>query len=267
MGETAKKLGTADHFLEDQMAEVEKKITGKLFFRKRKKEDPPQEKLETWLHIESEGELKQHFLNELLSFQLKWASSTLQATSFYDPCVEGNEHLKLLLQRIPDHYLVLFKPVAILNDVPLQVEILILGPHEIELITFIDEKKHTIVYPTKENYWKIDTVGQRRSMVSPLVMLKRTETYLRSVLNSYNLNYSYKKIVLGPNHRIQKGYHPYSTDYIDVNTFEEWLHSKRKLSLPLKHQQLKVAEKLLYHTKTNAVNRMEWETALNFNEK
>ncbi|WP_173915803.1 hypothetical protein [Halobacillus sp. Marseille-Q1614] len=196
------------------------------FFFKKAPEKPIQEEVQEWVLLESEDELKQYFLDELLPFQLKGASSTLCETSFYDPVVKSDERLSLLLQRIPDNYLVMFQPVAELKEVPMDAEILLIGSYEIELITFLDQQA-SIVYPSKENYWTINRDGVLESIVSPLLRLNRTETFLRSVIHSYGLDFHYKKTVLGRNHTFQTGYQPYSTIYIDKHNIEQWLQRKK----------------------------------------
>src|SRR5699024_10269266 len=51
------------------------------------------------LSIMNEMDLKQHFLNELLPFQLKWATSTLSRVSNVDSKYQNHPHLKYFLQR------------------------------------------------------------------------------------------------------------------------------------------------------------------------
>ncbi|MFC7061473.1 nuclease-related domain-containing protein [Halobacillus seohaensis] len=244
---------------EDHTEDVEERTTKRSLFLKKKKQPRKEKSIETKQWIPStEHELKQYFLDGLLPFQIKWASTTLIEKSFVDKKTSNDEHLKLLLQRLPDHYLVMYKPIVELKKAPMEAEIILIGPYEIELITFVDVEDGTI-HPSNQHHWHIKQGNSNQKIFSPLIGLKRTETFLRSVLQKYENDFSFKHVVLAPNLTIEGAQEPYLTTFIDQNSFEHWLSEKRKLSMPIKHGQLRVAGQLLHHTKTVAVRRPEWE--------
>ncbi|UOR11880.1 NERD domain-containing protein [Halobacillus amylolyticus] len=254
---------------------------GELQGREKKKEIPLEEdrKDKPWLRflrkrqvehhveaIEEEAwtpttmlELKQYFLDGLLPFQIKWATTTLQKKSFVDGSIHEDENLKLFLQRLPDTFLVMYHPIVEIKTVPVEAEVILIGPHEIEIISVLDVPDVTTIYPSSESSWHVEKRGIRTKMFSPMHGLKRTETFVKSVLRSYDLDFPFRKVVLAPSHSFDGPKASYLTSYIDKASYTGWLEEKRKLSSPLKHNQLKVADLLIRHTKTLAVKRPEWE--------
>ena len=81
-------------------------------------------------------ELKQNFLNQLLRFQMKWGSSTLREKSFVDQSFFLDERLRFFLQRFPDTFLVLYKPIFLLKNAPVEVDVILLTPVDASCITF-----------------------------------------------------------------------------------------------------------------------------------
>ncbi|WP_431804468.1 hypothetical protein [Halobacillus andaensis] len=126
------------------------------------------------------------------------------------------------------------------------------------MINYIDVEADNIS-PYTQKQWHKETNEGKRTMSSPLLSLKRTETYLRSIMSTYDFGLEYRLTVLAPGTTIYSSKEPYLTSYVDERSFERWLMEKRMLSTPLKHSQLMMAEKLLKHTRTAAVKRPEWE--------
>ncbi|MFC7320270.1 nuclease-related domain-containing protein [Halobacillus campisalis] len=212
---------------------------------------------EGWIP-ENEQNLKQYFLDELFPFQIKWASTTIFKKSFIDQNLLKDSHLKLLLQRLPDHYFVMYKPVVELKNAPMEAEILLIGPYEIEIVKVIEEKADRL-HSDAHNQWYIESEEVQSRYKNPLLGLKRTETFLRSVIKKYGLSCTFKHVLLAPYSTITAVREPYLTTFVDEHSLEAWLQQKRKLTTPLKHDQLRAAEKLLQHTKTVAMKRPEWD--------
>ncbi|MCP3025332.1 NERD domain-containing protein [Halobacillus sp. A5] len=229
-----------------------------LFSRNKIKEEQWEEPVEEpWIPGDI-NELKKYFLDELYPFQLKWASTTLLEKSFIDPGIENEKYLRMLLQRLPDHYLIMYKPVVMLKKAAMEADIIIIGPYHIELVSCIDVEAD-FISPQSQNKWMIEKDGEQRTIFSPLLSLRRTETFLRSIMQTYEHPIDFKLTVLAYDLTISASKEPYLTSYIDKHSFESWLAEKRKLGAPLKHGQLALAENLLKHTRTIAVKRPEWE--------
>lgn len=60
---------------------------------------------------ETEDQLKKLFLDQLFRFQLKWASSTLLQQSEIPAVLYFDPDLKYFLQRFPDTFLLMYRPV------------------------------------------------------------------------------------------------------------------------------------------------------------
>ncbi|MFD2926272.1 NERD domain-containing protein [Halobacillus naozhouensis] len=204
-------------------------------------------------------ELKQYFLNGIFPFQVKWASTTIQKKSFIDRTIHKDQMLKMLLQRLPDTFLVMYYPVVEIKSVPVKAEILLIGPQEVEIISVMDFPDVTMIHPSSESSWHVEKKEKRSKVLSPMHGLKRTETFVRSVLHTYAIDYSFHKVVLAPSHTFDGAKPPFLTSYIDETRFSDWLNKKREYSAPLKHNQLKMADLLMRHTKKIAFKRPEWE--------
>lgn len=211
-------------------------------------------------------ELKQFYLDGLLPFQLKWASSTLQEKSFPQPSYQEDPMLKYYLQRFPDTFLLMYKAVAEIKKAEVEIDHLLIGPYGIDIITFISHLGGERIHPTSEHSWFIEEGNVQHKVINPLLSLRRTETFVKSVLTKYGLDFPYQKIVLAPDLIFGPGQEPYQTYFIGKDNYNEWFQEKRKMKSPLKHDQLKVAELLLKHCRTISVNRPEWEMKEKFME-
>ncbi|UOQ46105.1 NERD domain-containing protein [Halobacillus salinarum] len=222
------------------------------------------EELEKDLDIREElpenlSDLKQYFLDGLFPFQLKWASTTLMQKSFLHKSYHQDEILKFFLQRFPDSYLIMYKPVVEMKNAKMDAEVILIGPASIEIIHYLSLPLAGKVHPSSEKMWKVEERGNMSKILSPLLSLHRSETYVRSVLNQYHIDFPYHKVVLAPELTFEEVQEPFNTSFIDESRYSEWLYGKRKPASPLKHEQLKAAEVLLQHSMTTAVKRPEWE--------
>lgn len=204
-------------------------------------------------------ELKQYFLNGLFPFQLKWASTTLQEKSFVDRSYHFDDRLKYYLQRFPDTYFVMYQPIVEIKKARMEAETILIGPLGIEIIYYLDIPGATVVHPSSDHSWYIEKQGIGSKILNPLHALKRSETFVKSVLQTYGIDFPYRKVVLAPDLTIKDGHEPYLTDFIGKEEYANWLHRKRTDASPLKHVQLKATESLLKHSHTTAIKRPEWD--------
>ncbi|MYL72687.1 NERD domain-containing protein [Halobacillus litoralis] len=214
----------------------------------------------------SEEELKQYYLDGLIPFQLKWATTTLREKSYLDPSYKQNSDLKYFLQRLPDTFLLMFEPVVQMKNTEVEIDHLLIGPSGIEIISLLSHPYGETIHPTSEKSWNIEKEGVQSKVLSPMHSLRRTETFIKSVLSNYQLDFPYRKVVLSKTMRFASGQAPYQTDWIGKDRYTSWLHEKRAARSPLKHDQLKVAEALLNHCSTIAVKRPEWDMEDDFTE-
>ncbi|UOQ86336.1 NERD domain-containing protein [Gracilibacillus salinarum] len=208
---------------------------------------------------ETEEALKQYFLDALFPFQLKWASTTIDQMSFIDNTYKQDFLLKYFLQRIPDTHLLLYRPVFRLKNGPIEGEIILISPLEIEIITLIEKPSTQRIITGDSRTWYLEEFHIQSKALSPMIAAKRTETIIHSILKKYQLDFPVKKVILSRTNIMDFQTEPYRTKFVDANQHENWLKQKQTLYTPLKHQQLKVAEALLKHGDSIAVPRPEWQ--------
>ncbi|WP_058307054.1 hypothetical protein [Gracilibacillus massiliensis] len=229
------------------------------FFRSRSEAEDVVEEQELDYLPETEEALKQYFLDTLLPFQLKWASTTINEMSFIDKAYYQDYLLKYFLQRIPDTHLLMYFPVFQLKGGPLEGDIVLVSPLEIEIITLIEKPSNQTIIPNDSRVWYLEENNIQNKFLSPLIGTKRTEKVIQSILSKYQLDFPMKKVILSRTNRMNYQIEPYNTQFVDRDYHEEWLKLKQKLYTPLKHQQLKVTEALLKHCESIAVPRPEWK--------
>lgn len=208
----------------------------------------------------TEKKLKQYFLDRILKFQLKWATSTVTDVSFTNKRYEVDPVLKYFLQRFPDTFFVMYCPVFEIKQATVEAEIILISPIGIEIITLLEGNPTTVYLAGDERTWTIEKGNSNQSKrLSPLISLKRTEKIVKSILNKQDIDFPIQKTVLSRTNNIVFSTEPYHTKIVGINEYESWFQQKRLLTSPLKNRQLKAAEALLKQCQTNSIKRPEWE--------
>lgn len=208
---------------------------------------------------QSKDRLRKYFLNQLFPFQLKWATSTLTQVSYTERDHFFDQDLKFLLQHFPDIYLVMYRPIFNIKKAPVDVEIIIISPVEIEIMTILDARHGETVAVSDERTWHVEGANHEERMISPVIGLRRTEHIVDSILQSYGLSYNIRKTVLSRDAHFLYLHEPYNVSLIGPDRYQQWYEHKRSLSGSLKGTQLKVMEALLAHSLSHSVRRPEWE--------
>lgn len=207
----------------------------------------------------TEKELKQQFLDHLLNFQLKWATSTVNHQSIIDKKYKDDPLLKYLLQRFPDTYLLMYHPVFTIKQAPIEADIIFISPIEIEIIHFVELEESAVLMAGEERTWHVESPDENRKILNPLISLKRTEKVIRSILSVKELSFPVKKTIISRTNPIMFSSEPYQTRIVDKMSFDSWFLGKRQLNSPLKNDQIKVAEALLGYCQSISIRRPEWE--------
>lgn len=239
----------------------------KLFKKKKEEVEKEPEKQEVSPFPGSMEELKRYYLDGLLPFQIKWATTTLREKSFIDNAYQEDPYLKYFLQRFPDTYLLMYEPVALMKKAEVEIDHLLIGPFGIDIITYLSHPSGRTIYPTTDHSWHVEGGYGQHKVRNPMLSLRRTETFIKSVLSEYQLDFPFRKVVLAPDLEFGPGQESYQTAFIGKQSYQEWFNEKRNTKSPLKHDQLKVAEALLTHCRTVAVKRPEWAIEDDFMEK
>ncbi|CQR48178.1 hypothetical protein BN1058_02527 [Paraliobacillus sp. PM-2] len=204
-------------------------------------------------------DLKYYFLDTLLPFQLKWASTTMNEMSFLDRAYYDNLTLRYFLQRFPDTFLLLYNPVFQLKNVSIDGEIILITPIGIDIISLIERPSSTKIIVGDDRTWFTEENNVQSKILSPILSLKRTETVIKSILATFTGTVPFRKIVLSRTNIIEFEHEPYLTKFIGIEQHQKWLNDQRSLISPLKYNQLKIAEAILRHCDTVAMKRPEWE--------
>nr|WP_272495711.1 NERD domain-containing protein [Bacillus pinisoli] len=206
-----------------------------------------------------EEDLKRHFLDQLLEIQIRWASSTIREKSFVDREFYHDDHLKYFLQRFPDNYLLLYHPVFLIQKAPIELEIIMISPTETWCITMLEGKEDSVFLGSKEKFWTEKHTNEEKKILNPLISLNRMEKIVKRIYTLYQLELPIRKVVLNRNGYIDYPFGPADTLFIDRRNYEGWFTSLRRLSSPIKHDQLKAAKHLLQYCQTTYIKRPEWD--------
>jgi hypothetical protein len=209
----------------------------------------------------TEDQLKQQFLDQLLKFQLKWASSTLSEKSFLDHSYNRDQNLRFFLQRFPDTFLILYNPVFLLKKAPVEAEIILITPADIWCISFLEEEDLSVFSGSSERFWVKRNNREEKKILNPLLALNRTEKIVRKIFQIHEMDLPIHKMILSRNGYIDYPSPPIDVQFVEKRNFNQWFQSMRSFKAPLKHAQLKCAQALLQYCQTTSVRRLEWETA------
>lgn len=214
-------------------------------------------------HQLTEMELRSYFLNKLLPIQMKWATSTVSDVSVIDNKIYEDERLTYFLQRFPDIYLVMYYPLFQIKDAAFDAEIIVIGPLGIEIIYLLEEDQGATIYADEERTWTVEKDYEKKSVLSPILALKRNEHVIKGILQARNVHIPIKKTILARTNIVISSQEPYNTNIIGMHEYEKWFQDKRSIQSPLKHVQLHALETLLMYCVTTSVRRPEWEEERN----
>ncbi|WAA11760.1 nuclease-related domain-containing protein [Fervidibacillus halotolerans] len=258
----AYKNGKLDDFLWDDSQEKRGSFLNKLTGWFHRKNDLD---LDEWFEEnksyqpvpQSIDQLKKQFLDDLFQVQILWASSTLTERSYVDSSFYREEQLKFLLQRLPDTFLLLYKPIFLLKKAPMEGDSIILTPTEVFLFIFLEEERDAVFAEGEGRFWMKRTQGKNSPFVNPMIQLNRMEAIIRSIFQHNSIDIPIKKIILSRNGYIDFPSAPFGVTLVDQRNFQVWLKKIQTFSSPLKHMQLKAAQSILQYCKTNSISRVD----------
>lgn len=204
-------------------------------------------------------ERKQQFLDSILPLQLKWASSTIREMSYLQKNYRREPLLKFFLQRFPDTFFVMYKPIFLVKQAPVELEIIIITPNEIFAVHYMDEQDESVILGNNERFWSIREKEKERKIVNPTISLNRMGVIIKNILPQYDISLPVTKLLLHPKGYIDIFDGPTDVKVIDKRSYEKWFEKMRENKLPLKHSQLKAAGALLSHCQSTYIDRPEWQ--------
>lgn len=210
-------------------------------------------------HPSNEEDMKIQFLDQLFRFQLKWATSTLSEKSHMNSQYFFDEKLKFFVQRFPDNFLLLYRPIFLLKSAPTESEIILISPTDTWCITFLEAEENAVFQGGNEHFWIKRIKQQEKKVLNPLIALNRTGLIIQKIYQQNEIDLPIHKVVLSRNGFIDFPHSPADVRFIEKRNFEEWFQMMRKLRSPLKHIQLKSAQALLQYCQTTSYRRPEWD--------
>ncbi|MBS4200053.1 NERD domain-containing protein [Bacillus sp. FJAT-49732] len=211
------------------------------------------------LHAATESELKQQFLDHLLRFQIKWASSTIHEKSFVNEEYNYSERLQHFLQRLPDNFLLLYEPIFLLKKAPVEVEVILLTPTEIWCLAFIEDEEDAAYLGSNEHFWTKKLQSHEGKVLNPAMSANRMGKIIKQLFQLYEVELPIRKAIVSRNGFIDFPDVPGDLILLDKRTYEEWFQRMRNLASPLKMMQIKGAKALLDYCQTTSFRRPDWD--------
>ncbi|SDZ29326.1 hypothetical protein SAMN05421736_10963 [Evansella caseinilytica] len=217
-----------------------------------------QEAAPPWAAFKSKEELVNHFREEIYRFQLSWASSTISEVSDIKRKYYYDTLLTYLLLKLPDSFFVFYEPVFVAKKAPVDLDIFILTPSELWLITPLFGKKDTIFHADSDRFW-IKAQGENKDkIIHPGISLKRMRTVIKTMLEEKELSVPITTAILAKDSYIDTPQTQKRWNYIDRRNIDEWQKALLKNRSPIKHHQLKIADALLSSCLTTSEFRAEY---------
>jgi hypothetical protein len=208
---------------------------------------------------ETEAELKKIFLDQLLSFQIKWASTTIWDQSFVDSSYYRDEKLRYLLQRFPDTFLVFYQPIFKIKKAPVELDVLLVTPTEIWCLVFVEEEKDEVYIGSNEHFWVKRSTRAERKILNPMIDLNRMAKIIKPILKESDVDLPVRMGVICREGYIDFPDASYEIALIDKKRYPEWFRQQRNLQSPIKHMQLRAVKALLDNCQTTYVSRTSEE--------
>ncbi|KZO01399.1 nuclease-related domain-containing protein [Bacillus badius] len=209
-------------------------------------------------------ELKRKFLDQLFTFQMKWASSTVREKSYIDPRYFQDERLRFLMQRLPDSFLLLYEPVLQLKKAPMELDVLVLTPTEAWCLTFLEEEDQAVYIGSADHFWAKRNGKEEGRVLNPAIAVSRMEAVLKNLFQRQQLDFPIRKAIVCRNGFVDYPGAPFGLDILDSRMFSEWLARMRSMPSPLKTVQLKAAKSVLDFGQTTSIRRPEWDEDSDF---
>lgn len=204
--------------------------------------------------------LKKNFKDELLEFQLKWASSTIRERSRVGKEILSDPFLRYLLMDLPDNYLVLYKPIIQMKKAEAQLDVLLIGPDTIHAIVLLDARKGDVVHPSQGRFWELERKGEMLKTISPIASIQRMNYFIESVIDTKETEMKISYTILAQQSFINRGSIPPYIQVIDQTSYDQWAQAIKRQPSPIKAKQLKAAKQIMEKCVTTAYLRPEWET-------
>ncbi|WP_340084888.1 hypothetical protein MHB50_03990 [Siminovitchia sp. FSL H7-0308] len=198
--------------------------------------------------------LKQSFLDKLLLSQIQWASTTISERSFVQPSYYTDPRLRGLLQRFPDSFFVMYRPVVRFEKTEVELEVLLLTPSMIFCIAFLNGAEEAVYIGSSSHFWR-NAVNADDKVLNPLISANRMSTVVKRIFKNHKVDLPIQRTVISENSYIDYPEGQSDVLFIDKHDYESWLRKLKAPRLPVKRMQMLGAKALLDSCKTVAIKR------------
>lgn len=210
-------------------------------------------------HPKTVQELHRMYLNQLFSFQLNWASTTMREKSNMEPKYQRDRFLKDLLQQLPDTFFVFYEPILLVKKAPVELGIVIISPTDCYCIQLIEaEESATFSGTHSDRFWQKRVGDQVKNVINPMIGLNRMEAIMKNIFSQNQVDLTVQKILLSRNGYIDYPGSSFGMRFIDRRQHEEWFEQLKKHHSPMKLEQFRAMEAIVKNTQTTSVLRAEF---------
>jgi hypothetical protein len=197
---------------------------------------------------------KQFFLDRMFLLQMQWASSTASEKSFVHSSFYGDRRLRALLQRFPDSFYVLYRPVIQFEKTQIELEALLLTPSSLVCLAYANGKDGAVYVGSSSHFWPNAANGEDK-LLNPLLSANRMHTIVSRIFKEHLINLPVQRAIIAENSFIDYPDVPHDVLLIDKRRYESWLKALRAMPSPVKRMQILGAKALLASCQSQSIKR------------
>jgi len=214
------------------------------------------------LSFHSMEQLKNAYREELFQFQMNWASSTVSEISEVKRSYYHDSLLHFLVKKLPDTYFIFYRPVLLMKKAPVDMDVVIVTPNEILLITPLLGNDQTIFQMDTGRYWLRKQDKNQERFLHPYLSLNRMRMVIESILQEKDITIPIRHVVLAKDSFIDIQPKSKRVQFVDKRNFKSFHEQLLKSQSPIKNIQLKIADILLTHSMTISKSRTQEENSV-----
>ncbi|MFS0644254.1 nuclease-related domain-containing protein [Siminovitchia sp. 179-K 8D1 HS] len=202
----------------------------------------------------AETGLKQSFLDKLYLSQIQWASTTITERSFVQSTYYTDKRLRDLLQRFPDSFFVMYKPVLRFEKTEVELEALLLTPSTIFCLAFLNGAEGAVYFGSSAHFW-MNAADTGDKVLNPLISANRIFKVVSRIFRENGVELPIQRAVIAENSYMDYPNGPHDILFIDKRNYESWRRNLAKLRSPVKSMQMRGAKALLESSLTRSIKR------------
>ncbi|WP_010630467.1 hypothetical protein [Sporolactobacillus vineae] len=191
-----------------------------------------------------------NFEHWLFRMQLDWATRTADRRSACPDDMQRALWVQKLLHQINDLSFIAYKPVLLTRSGAVQLDSLLITNDVVWCILSLPGETGSVFQEISGRRWREIISGGERTLISPLISLKRTQKVIDAFLKQEGLEMRTASAVLSTESFIEFVPDDRGVSLVDRRSLRNWLDEIARHSLILKKGQVLAAEALLAHFET-----------------